>query len=321
MTRLSSLRIQCLALGVGLLMVPGARASDEPLVLKGHTGWVGSVAFSRDGKTLATASGDKTVRLWDVATSKETAVLTGHTDCVTCIAYSPGGRTLASGSFDGTVRIWDVKRARELRAIKAGKEAVLAVVFHPEDSLMALGGFRGTIHWCGSDGRILRGTESHKTWVNGLAFALNGNLASASSDGTVKIWDALAGRELLELIGGAGEVRQIAFSPDGNMVAAGNRYGTARVFRSDDGKELITLRGLGGDVWSVAFSPDGKTLAATSGDWLKPGQVKLYDTTTWRERAALKHTGEILGVAFAPDGKRLAAGSWDKRVRIWRLRK
>ena len=79
------------------------------------------------------------------------------------------------------------------------------------------------------------------------------------------------------------------------------------------------MRGHTGSTWPVVFAPDGKTLATGGGDWNQPGEVRLWDTSTWRERARLKHTDEVLCVAIAPDGKTLAAGSWDRTVKVWDL--
>ena len=121
--------------------------------------------------------------------------------------------------------------------------------------------------------------------------------------------------------GGAGEVRCVAFSPDGKQLAAGNRYGTVRIWDVATRKEIKTITGLMSDVWSIAFSPDGKTLAAVDTDWKKPSKIKLYDTATWQERGSLPLPGEILCLAYSPDGAWLAAGSWDKTVRIFAVGK
>jgi WD40 repeat protein len=110
-------------------------------------------------------------------------------------------------------------------------------------------------------------------------------------------------------------------SPDGKWIAAGTRYGIVKVLDLATGKEVASLKGHAGDVWAVAFSHDGTVLASGDGDWNRPGDVRLWDTATWKERGMLAHTGEVLCLAFAPDRPLLAAGSWDKTVRIWDLAK
>jgi WD40 repeat protein len=156
--------------------------------------------------------------------------------------------------------------------------------------------------------------------VNSVFFAEDGRtLASGSSDGTAKLWNTDSARELATFAGGAGEVHGVVLSKDGKLLAAGNRYGTVRVWDVASKKALATLKGHTGDVWAVAFAPDGKTLAAGGGDWDQPGEIKLWDTAKWQERATLKHDGEVLCLAFAPDGKTLAAGSWAKSVKLWTL--
>src|SRR5262249_17373874 len=135
----------------------------------------------------------------------------------------------------------------------------------------------------------------HKSWVNALAYSADGKfLASGSSDGTVRLWDAAKRGETSAFdVAKLGEVRSVAVSPDGKTVAAGVRYGTVKVWDVSTRKEK-TLKGHVSDVWGVAFTPDGKTLVSGDGDWNKPGDVKLWDVDSEKERAALKHSGEVL---------------------------
>jgi WD40 repeat protein len=160
--------------------------------------------------------------------------------------------------------------------------------------------------------------KGHKSWVNSLAFAPDTEtLASASSDNTVQLWDAPERKHKATLRPNAAELRSIAFSPDGRFLAAGTRYGLVQVWDAMDLNEKATLRGSAGDVWAIAFDFDGKTLASGDGDWNRPGNVRLWDTETWKERSSLRHTGEVLSLAFAAKSRLLAAGSWDKTVKIW----
>ncbi|MBI1832142.1 MAG: WD40 repeat domain-containing protein [Planctomycetes bacterium] len=289
--------------------------AQEPIVLK-HDGWVAAVAFAPDGKTLASAGADNVVRLWEVGTWKPKGVLKGHTDCVSSIAFDDKKNQLVSGSFDGTLKVWNLDKMQMQRSFKRHGGAVLAVATFNGGRLRS-GGIGGHVWDFPPD----IASKAHRSWVNGLAVHSSSStilLANGSSDGTVGFRSGRLNAVFLE--GGAGEVRCVAFSPDGKLLAAGNRYHTVRVWDVASRKEVVTLKGHMSDVWSIAFSPDGKTLAAADTDWRKPSKVKLWDTTTWKERGGLDVPGEILSIAYSPKGDWLAVGSWDKTVRVFAVR-
>ncbi|MGH2941589.1 MAG: hypothetical protein ACRDLN_02270 [Solirubrobacteraceae bacterium] len=267
---------------------PGVRG-----ILHGHTDRVRSVAFSRDGRTLASASNDNTVRLWDTRTHKQLGrVLTGHTDVVRGVAFSHDGRTLASAGDDNTIRLWDLSTYKQLGAPLTGPTTVADRTNQPPR---------------------LRGFQS-------VAFSGDGRrLASGSADKTVRLWDTRTHKQLgAPLRGHTGTVFSVAFSRNGRRLASGSADKTVRLWDTRTHKQLgASLRGRRGAVYSVAFSPDGRKLAFTSAD----ETVRLWSVRTRRQLGELVgHTSAVFSVAFSRDGRRLASGSADKTVRLWDVR-
>jgi WD40 repeat protein len=267
--------------------------------LPGHEGPVRSVAFSPDGKTLASGSDDHTVRLWDVATRQERARLDSHQDKVK--SASDGGQTLASGSDDRTVQLWKAK----------------SVVFSPDGKTLAIGLDDGTVRlWDVVTGKK-ESLPGHEGQVHSVTFSSDGKtLASGSDDRTVRLWDVVTKQELARLPGHEGQVRSVAFSPDGKTLASGSDDRTVRLWDLGTGKQRVRLQGHQNWVRSVALSPDGQTLASGLDD----RTVRLWDLATGRERARLEgHQDPVLSVAFSPDGQMLASGSDDRTVQLWNL--
>jgi len=300
--------------------------ADEYNRFSGHTAAVLAVDVSSDSSLIASASIDKTIKLWR-RDGTEVAILKGHQATVRAVDFSSDGQILASASEDGTIKLWkrDGTDAswRVSTTFKGHTGSVWGVAFSPDGQFLASASFDRTVKLWKRDGTLLKTFQGYTVGFWGVTFSPDSQMvAAASVDKTVKLWKRDGSgwqnaKPLQPLQGHTGWVVGVAFSPDSQTIASASEDTTVKLWQRDspNGSYRLdkTLKGHSAGISGVAFSPDGQTIASASLD----KTIKLWNIDGTELNTLKGHSASVWGVTFSPDGSFIASAGAENVVRLW----
>ncbi|MFM7426736.1 MAG: NACHT domain-containing protein [Elainella sp.] len=308
---------QAYLVDVPLHQVDFSQTQIRQTVFAQTLGSILAVAFSPDGRLLASSDAEGEICLWQVSDGKQILRCKDtQNHWVWSVCFSPDSQTLISSSEDKVLRVWNVSTGECLQELRGHSNWIFAVAFHPSSEYLASSSEDQTVRiWKLDDGECFGELTGHQAGVRSVAFSPDGQkLASGSSDGSVRIWTMPEGSCLQGLHSHSGAVRSVQFSPDGVWLASGGDDQILRLWQVETG-ELVREFPCSSRIWSVAFSPNSQFLLTGSDD-----QICLWERQTPESiRQFEGHSGMVLSVAFSPEGSLAASGSDDQTIRFWEV--
>ncbi len=277
------------------------------IVMKNNNS-VDYVAFSPNGKYIATASYFDKARFWDISTGKEVSVI--KQDTVSNFAFSPDGKYIAAACTNNTTRLWDISTGKEVSVMKYNR-STNDFAFSPDGKYIVAVSDNNIVQFDVSTGKEVRVMKYNRSMWN-IAFSPDGKyIATMSDNNTVILWNISSGKEVT-VMKHDNAVKKFVFSPDGKYIATVSDNHTVILWNISSGKEVTVMKH-DDSTNDVAFSPDGKYIATASTDHT----ARLWDVSTGKEVRVMKHDDYVHTVAFSPDGKYIATASEDKTARLW----
>lgn len=286
--------------------------------LIGHASSVYGCAVTSDGKRLISASWDKTLKVWDLASGHQLLTLKGHTAEVTACVLLPDEQHVLSASADMTLRLWDLQSGRELQTLRSHTGEITCLAVFPDGRRAVSGARDKTLKiWDLGTGQVISTLKGHLSWVAACAVLGGGDrIVSGAWDKTIKIWDVEAERELLTLNGHAAGVRSLAVLPDGRRLISGAEDHTLKLWDLTAGQELVVYQGHTAGVTSCILLPDGRRMVSAA----KDKTLRVWDLHSGQALATLQgHSAWVTACAALPDGRQVASGSDDYSIKIWDL--
>ena len=292
-------------------------------VHSGHTDSVNTLAFSPDGKTIASGSKDQTIRIWSVKSGKTINTLAGHLGSVNTLVFSPNGKIIASGSEDNTIRLWDAQSGEVINTLIGHSDTIKSLAYSPDGKVITSGANDKTARlWDAKSGELINTLKGHSDWVSALAFSPDGKvIVSGSYDTSIRLWSAQTGEFIKALTGHSNWVNTIAFSPDGKVIVSGaggilsSEDNSVRLWNAQSGELIKIIKGHRDNVYSLAFTPDGKFIASSGSS---DGTIRLWNAQSGETTRVMRgHGSDVRKVAYSPDGKTIASISYDEYIKLW----
>ena len=312
----------------GSRIVSGTRDSDVRIwdkdgvllqELKGHTGWVTSVAWSPLGDKIVSGAWESIARVWDSQTGALVQELKGHTGGVTSVAWSPQGDKIVTGSEDNTVRVWDSRTGKSAHVLRGHTDVVRSVAWSPQGDKIVSGSDDKSVRvWDSRTGNSVHVLEGHTGWVTSVAWSLQGDkIVSAGAVCYVRVWDSQSGR-LIWKSGIDKQITSVSFSPDGSRIASGSSDARVYLWDTASGTLLKMLNGHTECVFFVSWTADGsKILSGSTDNTVRMWQEIQHTSLKFKskkirtnERSILtSHFSAVPCVAWAESGVKLTAVS------------